>query len=118
MGVAQSGAVAVGGAVGAVGRALAGELLPLPGPATTLLVNVTGALALGALLARVRSPIVRAGLGTGVLGAWTTFSTLAVELVDLLGTDPVLAVGYAAASLVGGVAGARLGRTGATGPPP
>ena len=108
MDVREQAAVAAGGALGALARAGVATVL-LPGPLGTLAVNLTGALALAVLLGRIRHPLLRAGLGTGVLGAWTTFSTFAVEVVDLLGTRPLAGLGLAGASLAGGLAAARLG---------
>ena len=49
-------------------------------------------------------------VGVGGLGAFTTFSTMATELALLWrGGDEGLAVGYAAASLVAGVAAVFTG---------
>ncbi|WP_274361589.1 fluoride efflux transporter FluC [Paenibacillus thermotolerans] len=76
--------VACGGALGAVLRWLAiryGKKL-LRSPIPTLLINCAGSLALGWLAAR-DAGIVALGLGTGVLGGFTTFSTFAVEAAQL-----------------------------------
>jgi fluoride exporter len=100
-------AVAAGGAAGCLARYGVLTAVPLP-LAGTLLVNLTGALALGLLLEslarRGDRPLLRLAAGTGFLGAFTTYSTFAVE-VDLLLRDGAAATafGYAAASLVGGV---------------
>lgn len=51
-------------------------------PYATLLINLTGALLLGLVFARKFSPFVYALVGTGVLGGYTTFSTLNVELLS------------------------------------
>jgi CrcB protein len=116
-------AAALGGALGALARWGVAEGLPhAPDgwPWSTLLVNLTGCLLLGLLIAAVfaRHPDhrwLRPFLGTGVLGGYTTFSTFAVDTVRLAdaGAWPS-AVGYALASVVGGVlaaaAGVRLGR--------
>ena len=81
-------------------------------PWTTFLVNVAGALALGAIAAR--SPVGttrRALLGTGACGALTTFSTLQLEVVLMLRDGhAALAAGYVAASLAAGLLAVRLGR--------
>ncbi len=93
-------AVFAGGCLGALARAGVNELLPVPWH--TLLVNVLGAFILGAVV--TRSPRF---LGTGFCGAFTTFSTMQVELLEL----PVgEAVAYAAASIVLGLAAVHLGR--------
>ena len=76
----------------------------------TLVVNVVGSLVLGYLVARVwptASAWVRAGIGPGVLGSFTTFSALAVILVDLGFTLEGLL--YLAATLVLGLGAAYLG---------
>ena len=55
-----------------------------------------------------RHPHVRAFVGTGILGGFTTYSAFAVETALWVST-PLLAVGLAAASVIGGVAGAIAG---------
>lgn len=113
--------IAVGGAVGAgvrwaIGTAFGGG----DGfPAATFAVNVAGCLALGALLGlggrRRIGPATADALGVGFCGGLTTFSTLAVEVVDLMdrGRTP-LALAYVSASLLAGllafVAGGELAR--------
>ncbi len=113
-------AVALGGAVGAVVRVLASELVgpSAPGawPWATLLVNASGAFALGLLLTRLQRrptpwPYLRPLLGTGVLGGYTTFSALAVETVQLGEAGrAVAAAAYALSSLVVTVLAVVLGR--------
>jgi CrcB protein len=111
-------AVVLGGAVGVLLRAGVSALVPATGrglPLGTLTANLTGALLLGALVAVAEREGLHASptvvlAGTGVLGAYTTFSTFAVEVLDLLGPDPVLAVTYALVSVVGGLAAAAAGR--------
>ena len=104
-------AVYAGGAVGAVARALVGELLPHdPGswPWATFGVNVAGAFLLGWLITRLQERVPpsayrRPLLGTGFCGAFTTFSTFQVELLGMLDADRAgLALGYAGASLLAG----------------
>jgi len=86
-------AVAAGGAFGAVGRYLmmnvAGHWLGHGFPYGTLLVNVLGSLALGALIelmALTWSPgeEMRAFLVVGILGSFTTFSTFSLDVVTLI----------------------------------
>lgn len=105
--------VAAGGALGTAGRYLLSD--HLPGwhgfPVATLVENLLGAFLLGLLLEALvrlgpetpRRRAIRLGLGTGVLGGFTTFSTLAVETERLLADGAVAtALGYASASVVGG----------------
>ena len=111
-------AVFAGGSVGGTARYLLGEAFPDPEggfPATTFAVNVSGAFALALLLVllveAVRPrPLLRLALGTGVLGAFTTFSTLVVAADRLVVLDrwPV-AAGYVAGSTVAGLAAAATG---------
>ena len=76
-------------------------------PYGTLAVNVIGSFVLGLLVGAGQATTVI--LASGALGSLTTFSTLAVETVELWRRNRWRAVGYAAASLVGGVAAAYLG---------
>jgi CrcB protein len=109
---------ALGGALGALARwAVAGALPHSPGswPWSTLLINVTGCLLLGALFAvlaaRVPEPWwVRPFVGVGALGGYTTYSTFAVEIVDLTRAGAALtAAAYLLLSVVGGVLAVALG---------
>jgi len=82
-------------------------------PWATLLINVVGSFVLGLLVARVWPSApgwLRAGLGTGLLGSFTTFSAVIVSLLTLMAAGmTVVAVGYLVASLVFGFAAALLG---------
>ena len=105
---------AVGGVVGALARWGVGAALPSPVWAT-LLVNLAGCLLLGVLIAvvAVRLPGAvwpRPLLAVGVLGGFTTFSTFAVEVVDLVDDGAAgWAAAYVVTSLGGGVAAVALG---------
>lgn len=116
-------AVFVGGMAGslcrwAVGLALEGDALSFPW--ATLAVNASGAFGLGlaAVLLTERVPArphVRSLVGIGFFGAYTTFSTMAVEGVRLADAGRVgAALAYWAATLVvgqmAGVYGMWLGR--------
>ena len=91
---------------------------------STLLVNTLGAFALGLLVAALWPRVpgwVRAGLGPGILGSFTTFSALAVSVValtqagDLVGAvlTAVLSIGLGMlAAWAGLTLGARLGVAG------
>ena len=104
--------VAAGGALGALARYAVGVVLPTGEglPVGTLLVNLTGCLALGVLVARSDSVRLRAFAGTGVLGGFTTFSAFALETDRLLTDRPGLALLYAGLSVVGGLAAVAVGR--------
>lgn len=73
-------------------------------PYGTLLVNVSGSLLLGLLtglvLDRGAPGALRAVLGTGFCGGYTTFSTASLETVRLLAERRVAALAYAAGTLV------------------
>lgn len=105
-------AIFVGGAIGAVARYGLAEALPHdPGtwPWATFIVNLAGALALGYLTTRLQERLPptayrRPLLGTGLCGALTTFSTMQVELLQMLDDGRAgLAAGYAAATIAAGV---------------
>ncbi len=85
-------AVAAGGAVGAVGRYLVisavGHIFGTGFPLGTIVVNVVGSFVLGALIEAMAlvwspSPVLRALVVVGVLGAFTTFSTFSMDVVLL-----------------------------------
>ncbi|HEX3931667.1 MAG TPA: fluoride efflux transporter CrcB [Nocardioides sp.] len=116
-------AIAVGGALGALGRWALAQALPHASdrlPWDTLLTNISGCFLIGALMVVVveRLPgrrLVRPFFGTGVLGGFTTFSTYVLDTRTLLAAGrPGLAALYLAATLGGGllavVAGLRLAR--------
>ncbi len=114
--LAQAGAVALGGAVGGMARVWLSVLLTARFgaflPVGTLVVNVTGAVALGWLAAlAVPGPgVVWLLLAVGVLGSYTTVSSFAVETLGLWdeGRGGTAAL-YAALSLGLCLAGAALG---------
>lgn len=104
-------AIAAGGAIGALARvALAQGVADRPGawPWATFAANVLGALMLGYFVTRLQerlpiSTLRRPLLGTGLCGAFTTFSTMQVELLRMLDRrDFMLAGGYLSASVVVG----------------
>ncbi len=116
-------AIFLGGALGTVARYLLEGHHPVgPGafPWVTVLVNLTGSLAIGLLFPLTehlahRVPAVRPLLMVGFLGGWTTYSTLAVD-ATLLAKDGDLGtcLAYVAATVIGGLAlvvvGHDLGR--------
>ena len=110
--------VAIAGAIGAPARFVVERMIrarwPADWPWGTFVVNVSGSLALGVVvglvLAQGVDPDVRTIVGTGFLGAYTTFSTYAHETVRV-GTVPRrgLAVAYAFGSVVASVLAAAAG---------
>ncbi|NTY00772.1 CrcB family protein [Deinococcus sp. JMULE3] len=110
-----------GGAVGAAARygtqlLLAPLALRAAFPVPVLLINVAGSFLLGLTLALVGRgvwpDVARLAFGTGVLGAFTTFSTFSVELDDLLAQGRGgAALLYAGLSVTLGVLAAVAGRT-------
>jgi CrcB protein len=79
-------------------------------PWATFAVNMAGAAVLGFALARLRraavpNPTARAFVAAGLCGTLTTFSAMMLELLRMLDAGDVgLALGYAGASLAGGLA--------------
>lgn len=112
--------VGAGGAVGTLARfGLARALAAGDGwPVATFVANLVGAFLLGLLLEAlvrrgpedVRRQRLRLALGTGLLGGFTTFSSLALE-IERLGADgnALLGAGYGLASIVLGVLCATAG---------
>ncbi|MGW5067465.1 FluC/FEX family fluoride channel [Streptomyces cyaneofuscatus] len=113
------GAVAVGGALGALARYGALVVWPVAGggfPWTVFVVNVSGCALIGVLMVltvergRVTHPLVRPFLGVGVLGGFTTFSTYAADVSGLLVRQELLtAVAYMAATVVAALAAVWAG---------
>ena len=115
--------VAAGSAAGGVARFLLTAAIQTrvasPFPVGTLVVNLSGSIALGFVLRYALgtssfSPEMRVLLTTGFLGGYTTFSTFSYESVTLIESgDYVRALAYVLASvvlaLIGTFAGMALG---------
>ncbi|HUC89383.1 MAG TPA: CrcB family protein [Patescibacteria group bacterium] len=113
--------VASGAFFGTLARYGAGLLLPASKdswPAAIFMVNILGAFLLGLLLQILKNHgpdeswrrLVRLGLGTGFLGAFTTYSSLAVGVDTLVNNGHIILAGaYALGSLFGGLVACVLG---------
>ncbi|MGH3003852.1 MAG: fluoride efflux transporter CrcB [Gaiellaceae bacterium] len=104
-------AIFAGGFAGAVARiALVRAISPDASswPWATFAANIAGAFLLGYFATRLQerlplSAYRRPFLGTGLCGALTTFSTMQIELVQMIGSGRIgLAAGYAAGSIAAG----------------
>jgi len=117
-------AIAVGGAVGALGghfvNVALGSLLGTGFPWGTVTVNIVGSFLMGVLIHMLAvswnvSPEMRALLTVGALGAFTTFSTFSLDVVTMYERDELLLTGiYIAVSVVASIGalfvGLRLAR--------
>lgn len=116
--------VGAGGAIGTLLRfGVGGLLAPYAPPAlATFTVNMVGAFLLAVLLTRlaratagsrllgVKYRVVRLGLGTGILGGFTTYSGLATDAVTLaVSSHTLAAVTYAVSTVVLGGALSFIG---------
>ena len=111
-------AIYAGGMIGALARVgLAQSFSPHgPGgwPWATFAVNMAGALLLGYFVARLRDhpedSLAHPFLATGICGTLTTFSTLQLELFEMVdGGHLALAAAYVGATLAAGFLFVRLG---------
>jgi CrcB protein len=109
--------IGAGGAIGTAARY--GTELGIPPrsgvyPLATFLVNVVGAVILGAVGALPAGSLPahklsRPAIGTGFCGGLTTFSTMSLEIYQRWPGSPEVAAGYAAASLLAAPACAWAG---------
>lgn len=109
-------AVGIGGIFGSIGRYSVSLLFAgVSGfPYTTLTVNLIGCFFLSFLLInkQIKSklkPEVFIAVGTGLIGSFTTFSTFAIETIELLETSFILAAFYVFISVIGGLILCYLG---------
>lgn len=112
--------IAAGGALGSLARWALAELVParVGGFAwATFLVNVSGCLLIGVLMALVAQvwagrPLLRPFVGVGLLGGYTTFSTYVVDFGRLVAEGAVgPALTYLAGTLVVALVTTYLGMT-------
>jgi CrcB protein len=111
--------IALGGALGAVLRYLTvsgiAQLIPYEFPFGTLMVNILGSFAIGALLASYSGSAtfeaqIRPFLIVGILGGFTTFSAFSMEMVQLVkNQETIKAIGYFFMSNLLGFTAAFLG---------
>lgn len=117
---AYVGVVVGGGAVGTEARfQLTDVVAPvMSAPAIVFVINVVGSLLLGILLESLmlRGPdvgvrrMLRLLLGTGFIGGFTTYSTLALDAADYLDTGHwASGIGYGLGSVIAGVLAAAVG---------
>ena len=113
-------AIFAGGAIGAVLRVWLVQHFaqaPADWPWTIFIINITGSFALGYFATRLQerlpqSTYRRPLLGTGLCGAYTTFSTMQVELVNMVEAHRYgLATGYGFASVTAGLTAIWLSTT-------
>jgi CrcB protein len=113
-------AIFAGGALGTLARAATSEELPHSAtqwPWSTFIVNIVAAFVLGYAVTRLQerlplSSYRRPLIGTGLCGGLSTFSTMQVEILKMLGAHAWgLAAGYTAASVVAGYAAIQLATT-------
>lgn len=110
-------AIYVGGVLGALARVGLAQATPVgPGgwPWATFAVNMAGALLLAYFFARLsdhpEDSVAHPFLTTGICGTLTTFSTLQLELFEMVdGGRFGLAAAYCAATIAGGFLFIRLG---------
>ncbi|NNC11164.1 CrcB family protein [Planctomonas sp. JC2975] len=114
------GLVALGGAIGTGTREALSLVIPAAGafPTAIFMINLTGAFALGVVLEFLlrlgpdegRRRALRLLVGTGFMGGYTTYSTLAVGIAVTFGSgQELVGIGYGLASVVAGAAASVAG---------
>ncbi len=102
-------AIFAGGALGALARAGISQLFPsgpTQWPWAVFAINITGAFILGYAVTQLQERLppsshLRQFIGVGFCGAYTTFSTMQLELLNMVRHhDDGLAAGYAATTVV------------------
>jgi CrcB protein len=114
------GVVSAGGVLGALGRYGLATVWPhRPGhfPWATFVTNVSGCLLIGVLMVLITEVwsahrLLRPFLGVGVLGGYTTFSTYAVDVQQLVAAGAArTGLAYLAGTLVAALAAVYVGVT-------
>jgi CrcB protein len=110
--------VAIGGSIGAIFRyfvsRVVNSLFPFSYlPLGTIVVNTTGSFFLSLMFASLEKvPLSKEAIlffGTGLLGAFTTFSTFTYETLSLIEESPARGVVYMLTSLILSFTGAYFG---------
>ena len=108
----ELGAIFLGGMAGALARVWLGEHFASGAgtwPWATFAINVSGSFALAYFATRLQERLPLSSyrqplLGTGFCGAYTTFSTMQVEILEIIDRHSyALAAGYAVASIAAGL---------------
>lgn len=111
-------AIAIGGGLGTLGRYGISRVIhvsPDTFPWATFVTNLSGAFVIGVFLTLILerfqpTRFARPFFAIGVLGGFTTYSTMAVETVTLCKDgSPVMGIGYLLASVFAGLACCYLG---------
>lgn len=110
--------IALGGVLGSLARYQFGKWWPAVPPAfpwMTMIINISGCLIIGSFMVVITErwsphPLLRPFFGTGVLGGYTTFSTYAVDAVQLTRSGhPIVAGLYLIGTLVGAFLAVTIG---------
>lgn len=112
--------VGVGGAIGTMARfgfsSLIGRLWPMGFPLATLLINITGSIAMGlfvGIMARLlpaNQEELRLFVAVGIFGGFTTFSSFSLDTIVLIERGELIqAIAYVALSVVVCLIGLYLG---------
>lgn len=109
--------VGIAGSLGAILRYLIGIFFFTNSsfPYATLSINLIGSFLLAWLITQFFkkvsiSPVIATAIGTGFVGAFTTFSTLSVETVQLFQSGSIgLGILYVFVSIIGGLLMSQLG---------
>jgi fluoride exporter len=111
--VSMMSAVAIGGFIGAISRywliQYIKSKISTAMPVATLTINLIGSFLLGLISGLHVSELVHLLFAVGFLGAFTTFSTLAVEAVQLWKQNKRIFYSYLLFSFGGGIAFAWIG---------
>jgi len=113
-------AIGLGGAIGTLARYAIAVAFPVASrqiPWSTLVINLSGSFLIGIVMFLVlrhsSNRFIRPFVVIGVLGGFTTFSTFAVESVQLIQERPLIAMIYLVISVGGGALCVLVGGTAA-----